>query len=239
MTESTEHKPIKPASKTQNWLEFGSSAVVGVVSGAITAITSIRREFGEEVNTWPGMAPVHDEHGEVIDKGLTQTFSEKFDKIDHKYYGKPELWKEHAAEKTAAKNAYNDARNIKFLKGGYGIESEGFFKGTLYGSYQRYKHLGTSTKKLDIIAKSVSVVVIIGVGCYNLITGLATRKKARQIEDLLIETATKSDQAAAPALSAESPAPNEYGRRGPSHHIADAVTHSTIHEKAQGLSLEA
>ncbi len=171
---------LKPDNRTL--YEFAISTAVGLLSGVLAAGAAIRKEFNDEVKNWPGMA------GE---NGLIKKYEKLFNKCDLDYAHKPENWKQHALEKRDLKIQYDKEFVTKFLKERHGIESEGFFKGGVYGTYQRSMHLGTSNKKLDVWFKGLSVAAIVGVGFYNLVTSIATRKKARQIEDLILDKANE------------------------------------------------
>lgn len=212
MNETQQHNAQHPVAlvrpQRDTMVEWMISSATGLVSGLIAAGVAIRREFESEVSQWPGMTGEH---------GLTKKYQRLFDDCDTKYAGKPELWREHATEKATLKNNFLKEFEQDFLKGRYGIESEGFFKGTLYGTYQRSRHLGTSNKKLDVWFKGASVATIIGVGFYNLVTSIATRKKARQIEDLILDKATTTDQPAPEATASH--------RDHPTHHVTGVEHH--------------
>lgn len=180
-TESHSQLNTHARSRKDTAWEWGISTVVGLVSGLLAAGAAIRKEFNDEVKNWPGMA------GE---NGLIKKYERLFNQCDLDYAGKPEQWREHAQAKRVLKTDLNKEFVTDFLKKRHGIESEGFLKGGIYGTYQRSLHLGTSNRKIDVWFKGLSIATIIGVGFYNLVTSIATRKKARQIEDLILEKAS-------------------------------------------------
>jgi hypothetical protein len=209
VTDETEQKkPQRPTKKTGGTArEWVVSTVVGMGSGLVAVTAAIRREFNGEVQNWPGMKGPD---------GLTAKYQFLLDKCDD-HYAKltTKDWHGHVAEKARIKDAFEKQFIDDFLLKTHGIVTEGArsnnifvkAKDAAYGTYQRIKHLGESNRKLDVWFKGGSVAIIVGVGTYNLLTSIATRKKAREIEDLILdkvlEEPAKKMEAAHRAMHAE------------------------------------
>lgn len=190
------------------------SSVAAAMSFFIAAGAAIRKEFNEELPKWAGMRdfevpateaeqfqkrgfklkdsflsgdnPMPDINGNVTFKGLTDEHASQLLRNDIRSLGEPRDWKANAENTLHLKQEFADKR-AKLLLDKYGIHSNGI-KGALLGSYQRWCNLGKSDRWAVAFA-GTSAAAIVGIGFYNLLTSIATRKKAREIEDILLDKA--------------------------------------------------
>jgi hypothetical protein len=190
------------------------SGAAAAASLFIAAGAAIRKEFNEELPKWAGMrdfevpadAADHfrkkgftpkedftsdnivmpDAHGNVTFKGLTDAHAQHLLQNDIHSLREPRDWKANAESTRHLKREFSNKR-ADLLLDKYGIHSKGI-KGVLLGSYQRWCNLGKSDRWAVAFA-GTSAAAIVGIGTYNLLTSIATRKKAREIEDILLDKA--------------------------------------------------
>ena len=212
-------------------VELITSSIIGAVGGLISAAATIRKEFNKEVIHWP-------EAGRIIQSNKTA-----LDALDNSFLGKSDQWREHAIAKRDLKNKHSEKFIREFLFKEHGLETEGAVEGAsiwknikmaVYGTYQRHEHLGTSNRRLDVWYKAIAVTTILGVGAYNLLTSIATRKKARQIEDLLIDRVLKAPDAGTTAVQS-----HEAQHHSAKNHVSDVKHESRVTETAPEASRQA
>lgn len=183
MANDTEHKKGKRPISGGTTKEWVVSSIVGVVSGITAAAAAIRSGFNDDAKNMPGIADYIDSQGTKQD-GLTTTHTQQLAATDLKYKGHPEKSAELQREIRMLKKIHVQDK-INLFEKGYGIASTGI-KGLTKGTYDRFMRLGGSNTG-EVLFKGASVAVVIGVGMYNLLTSIATRKKAREIEDLIVD----------------------------------------------------
>jgi hypothetical protein len=186
-------KERKLLSEQRTWYEIAFSTVIGAISGIIAGGAAVRKEFNDEFEHWPGMVEKLTDSTAATKEaeGLIAQYRTKLYDLDKLYRNQPEKRWEHIRAKRVLKDALTED-SIKLLES-YGIKTRGLWEGGIKGTILRYKHLGTSTKKLDVWFKGISIGTIIGVGVYNLVTSIATRKKAREIEGMIIDKFSDPD----------------------------------------------
>ncbi len=225
MTDETKQKPDKA---NRNYgggaKEWVVSTIAGVLSGAVAAGAAIRNEFSALAKLLPGIADFKDEASNTKEPGLTSKLEEKLYKVDLEHYQKEGTnWKMHAEQKHALKKQY--AKDVvEILEKKYNMSSKGL-TGLLKGTYERYWHIGDNTKKNDVIFKGITIATVIGVGTYNLLTSIATRKKAREIEDLILDKVLEEPMAKVEAAHRAMHAEPE-----------NKVTHVATHERLQAAN---
>lgn len=104
---------------------------------------------------------------------------------------------------------------------------------SIYGTYQRHEHLGTSNKRLDVWYKAAAIATILGVGAYNLLTSIATRRKTREIEDLLIDRVLKIPENTVATIEA-----HEAKQQQARSHVTDVQHERRLKEPAHSAALE-
>jgi len=185
VTEETKQKKnerptLKSGGTTREWV---ISTLAGMVSGLVAAGAAIRREFNDEVKSLPGMADYVDSKGKN-QPGLTTTHTSDLIKADLEFKGQPD--KSSLLQKRIRElKSLHVQDKINLFEKDYGIASSGI-GGITKGSYQRLMRLGGSNIG-EVLFKGASIAIVVGVGVYNLLTSIATRKKTREIEDLILD----------------------------------------------------
>ena len=212
MTEETKQKKnerptLKSGGTTR---ELVASTVAGLVSGAVASGDAIRQEFLEEVKMRSGLADFvlpeaeakrfldkgfnklnrRGEHTRVAGdpvrlEGLVNRHARELTEANLKHLGQPTNWYKNGMEIRSIKSSY--AKKIAdFVLEEYGEHTSGW-RGLLKGTFRQFPiSLGDNTRN-KVAFKGITFATIIGVGVYNLLTSIATRKKAREIEDLILD----------------------------------------------------
>jgi hypothetical protein len=193
------------------------SAVAATVSFVAAAAAAIHREFNEEFKSRPMMrdfevpaieesaykkrgwfpvkAPfepraetIHQSERTVTMQGLSSMHEKALFDHDLKL-ARGQISPE--AHRTGKRDFKTDfaKRRAELLENTYGIRSKGFWNGTVLGTWDRLRELGKSTDRWTVGFAGISAAAVVGVTVYNLLTSIATRKKAREIEDILLDKA--------------------------------------------------
>jgi hypothetical protein len=206
--EKEQKKDQRPATKSGGTTtELIVSTVAGLVSGLVASGDAIRSEFLEEVKMRSGLAdftipeaeaqrfldkgfrpldkPTIDGKEHIKLEGLVNRHARELTEANVRHLGRPTNWFENAIEIRGMKKAYAQ-KSAQFILEEYGEHVSGW-RGLLKGTFRQFPvSLGDKTRN-QVMFKGITFATIIGVGVYNLLTSIATRKKAREIEDLILD----------------------------------------------------